>query len=425
MSPRPSSRLPALDLDLIPTATRELVERVAAEAVQAGLTLYLAGGVVRDLLLQRPVQDLDLVVEGNAIPFVRRLGKRHGGKVTVHPKFGTATWLLPLEWTGHGMTQNSLDFASSRTETYPFPGALPEVQFADMHADLKRRDFTINAMAFRLGGEGKPGLLDPYGGRDDLQRRLVRVLHPRSFLDDPTRMFRAVRYARRYRFEIAQAALRLFSGRALGVLAALSGERLRHELDLMLDEPEAASMLHYAGELHLLESIFPGLRPPAGNFEQVLDSIPDPRLEIPPDRRTLGYLLWLTDLPAHVLPALGERLAFHAGLMKFLAAAASLLTDLPALRGATPSQWTKRLDRTPPFAIYAMYLRTEEPALARYLAQWRNTQAQTNGNDLRRLGVAPGPQYKKILWTLRSAWLDGSISSHEEEIALLNTFLQP
>ncbi len=423
MSPRIRPQLPSLNLDLIPSATRELMERLAHEAGAAGVPLYLAGGVVRDLLLKKPIQDLDLVVEGNAIRFVRSLVKKHGGKATTHPRFGTATWQLPLEWTGHGMTQNSMDLASARAERYEFPGALPIVEFSHIHEDLKRRDFTINAMAYRLG-EASPGeLLDPFGGRDDLQRRLVRVLHTRSFLDDPTRMFRAIRYARRYGFEIAQTNRRLFSGKAVQVLSTLSGERLRHELDLILDEGEAASMLQDAAELHLLENIHPALRPPGENFGQLLASIPDPRLEIVPDRRALGYLLWLADQPPADLAEIIERLAFTAGMGKFLSGAAGLLTDLPALQGASPSQWTARLDKTPPFAIYAMYLRTEEPALASYLVRWRTIHPRTNGNDLVRLKVAPGPAFKKILWRLRSAWLDGEISTHEDELSLLNSLL--
>jgi len=424
MSSCTRSRASSLDLDLIPGVTRGLLERLAREGRSAGLSLYLAGGVVRDLLLQKPVQDLDLVVEGNAIRFARSLEKKHGGKATTHPRFGTATWQLPLDWTGHGMTQNSLDFASSRRERYEFPGALPTVEFSDIREDLKRRDFTINAMAYRLE-EGSPGeLLDPFGGRDDLQKRLVRVLHSRSFLDDPTRMLRAIRYARRYGFEIAPSTLRLFGGRAPQVFSTLSGERLRHELDLMLDEPKAAAMLQDAAALHLLERIQPGLRAPGDRFGLLLDSIPDPQLEIEPDRRTLGYLLWLPDVAAGELGRIQERLAFSAGLGKYLSGAAELLADLSGLHGARPSQWTARLDQTPPFAIYAMYLQTGEPALASYLIRWRRIRPQTNGNDLLRLKVASGPAFKKILWRLRSAWLDDEISTHEEEIMLLNSLLE-
>ena len=420
----PVPPIDSLDLSLIPAATRELISRISVIAREVGRPLYLAGGVVRDLLLNRAIQDIDLVVEGNAIQLARTLVKKHGGKATTHPRFGTATWQLPLEMTGHGMTQNSLDFASSRTERYEFPGALPTVEFSDIREDLKRRDFTINAMAFRIDdGEGGE-LLDPFGGRDDLRKGLVRVLHPRSFLDDPTRMFRAIRYARRYGMEIAESTRALFSGQAMTILATLSGERLRHELDLMLDELEAAAMLQEAGEMHLLENIQPAMRPPGEDFAPLLESMPDPRLDIPPDRRALGYLLWLVDLPQSDLLEVERRLDFTAGLSKFLNAAALLLADLPALRGASPSQWTARLDKVPPFSIYAMYLRTEEPALASYLVKWRTIDSHTHGNDLMRLGISPGPSFKKILWRLRSAWLDGEITSHEQEIALLNSLME-
>ncbi len=242
------------------------MEHVTRYALEAGVPLYLAGGIVRDLLLEKPVQDIDLVVEGDAIRFARSLAKTHGGRVTVHPKFGTATWQLPLELTGHGMTQNTLDFATARTEIYEQPGALPVVQRSSLRSDLRRRDFTINAMAVQLGTDRAGEVIDPYGGVDDLQKGLVRVLHSKSFLDDPTRMFRAIRYSRRYEFALAQSTRRLFSGEALRILATLSGERLRHELELILDESGADLMLKDAESLHLLATH--SSRPPcaAGKF---------------------------------------------------------------------------------------------------------------------------------------------------------------
>ncbi len=157
---------------------------------------------------------------------------------------------------------------------------------------------------------------------------------------------------------------------------------------------------------------------------QLLESIPDPRLEITFDRRILGFLLWLIDLPAADLLEVRRRLDFAAGMGKFLSAADDLQSEISFLKGSPPSRWTLRLDRVPPLSVYAVYLRTEEPALANYLVRWRHLQSDTDGNDLVRLGLTPGPTFKKILARLRAAWLDEEVTSHEEEIAFLDKLLK-
>jgi tRNA nucleotidyltransferase (CCA-adding enzyme) len=291
-----------------------------------------------------------------------------------------------------------------------------------MEEDLRRRDFTINAMALQLENGEIIRLLDPTGGRADLEHALVRVLHRGSFLDDPTRMLRAIRYARRYGFDIAPGTLRLFNDEARKVLSTLSGERLRHELDLILDESNAAAMLADADMLKLLPAVDARLPRFEAVFAALLDVPPNAGQEI--DRRTLGYLLWLMDLPEEELLVLRERLAFTAELGKALLSASSILDDLSILQDARPSIWTQRLDGVPPAAIHALYVRTREPAFARYLETWRNIHAHTTGEDLIARGLTPGPRFKEILSRLRAAWLDAEISSPEGERALLETILK-
>jgi tRNA nucleotidyltransferase (CCA-adding enzyme) len=404
------------NLALIPAAKREMLSRASMLAEQSGMPLYLAGGVVRDLLLSRPILDLDVVVEGDAIRLVRNLARREGGKATTHPKFGTGTWEMPA---------GSIDLATARTESYEYPGALPAVRFASIHDDLVRRDFTINAMALRVRPDGQPGeLLDPFGGQEDLAKRLVRVLHPGSFLDDPTRMFRAIRYARRYGFEMEPQTLKLLNDDSRRVLSSLSGERLRHELDLVLDEEDSAVMLEDASRLGLVSSLHPALHKPPKDFARLCDSVPDPRLNIQPDRRLLGYLLWLMDLAPDMILLVQKRLDFGGTLARVLTAASVLRAELDVLRGAAPSAWTLRLDKVPPMAVYALYLHTEEPALASYLVKWRYITSNIDGNELKRRGLVPGPFFKEVLSRLRAAWLDGEVSSAAEENALLEKILR-
>ena len=170
---------------------QQLLQSVLEEATQRNLPLYIVGGAVRDMMLERPVNDFDLTVEGNAIDLARALSKKHGGGVTAHTKFGTAKWFLAPELKADHST---LDLVTARSETYQHPAALPTVAFGTIADDLRRRDFTINAMALRLDGEHFGELRDDFQGMDDLQKGIVRVLHPGSFIDDPTRLYRAVRY---------------------------------------------------------------------------------------------------------------------------------------------------------------------------------------------------------------------------------------
>ncbi|MBE3117409.1 MAG: CCA tRNA nucleotidyltransferase, partial [Candidatus Atribacteria bacterium] len=229
-----------------------LLHLVADEAAARGLPLYLVGGFVRDLLLGRSVKDFDLVVEGDAISLAKALAAQHGGRVTVHVRFGTAQWFLP------DSDIHALDFISTRSESYKHPAALPTVKPGMLIDDLRRRDFTINTLALRLDGDHFGELRDDLGGLEDLQAGLVRVLHPVSFVDDPTRLFRAVRYELRYGFQIAPETLALIPDARL-LINRLSAERVRHELDLILEEENAASMLKRLAELGILAAAHPAL----------------------------------------------------------------------------------------------------------------------------------------------------------------------
>ncbi|MGC8855477.1 MAG: CCA tRNA nucleotidyltransferase [Anaerolineae bacterium] len=384
------------------------------------MTLYIVGGFVRDLLLNRPVNDFDLVTEGNAIHLARAFAQQAGGKVTMHPAFGTARWLSP-----HGET---LDFISARSETYAYPGALPTVTFSTIEDDLRRRDFTINAMALRLDGEHWGELLDPLGGKSDLSRGQIRVLHSRSFVDDPTRLFRAVRYAVRYGFQIEPQTLALFNDEARTVLSTLSGERLRHELDLVFEEEQPAAHLLALRQQELLAPLHPALALAETDLPPL---IPPPtswgRFRFPSMftlQQALGWLVWLSPLAEEHILSFSERLAFPTSLTRSARAASSLLTHLVDYVALSPSEWTAHLEKLPDLAIYAVYLRTQQSELAAYLSHWRHVRPNINGDDLKALGLPPGPHYQRLLWQLRAAWLDGRLTSELDEKRLLQTLLQ-
>jgi tRNA nucleotidyltransferase (CCA-adding enzyme) len=239
------------------TLPADLKDLLRAVADEAGTGLYLVGGFVRDLLLGLANTDIDIVVEGDAISFAEKLAARYGGASEPHPQFRTATWHFDPQH--FHAPADFIDFATARTETYEAPGALPTVTTpVSIDLDLFRRDFTINAMAIRLAPAPVGLLVDPYAGRTDLADGLIRVLHDQSFIDDGTRMFRAVRFEQRLGFEIEAHTLSLI-GPALPYLKIISGERIRHEFDLIFDEAQPEKMLQRLADLHILQEVTPTL----------------------------------------------------------------------------------------------------------------------------------------------------------------------
>jgi tRNA nucleotidyltransferase (CCA-adding enzyme) len=393
-----------------------LLKKVTDAATVRGLPLYIVGGFVRDLLLGRGATDFDLVVEGDAIALAHVLVKKHGGKVTAHSRFGTAQWFLPN--ASHVTRHTSLDLISARSETYKHPVALPTVRMSNMGDDLRRRDFTINTLALRLDGDHFGELRDDLNGQGDLQRGIIRALHPRSFIDDPTRIFRAVRYEQRLGFKIDNETLALIPD-ALPLIDKLSAERVRHELDLILEEENAASMLMRLAELKVLTAVHPALtwnQSIQKRFEKILNISSVPRL-------TLGWMTWLAHLSAPDIEQIENRLHFNATLREYILAASALYVDLDSLVGKKPSQIVARLDDVPLLAINAVELfapRGEaRKNLKSYINTWRYIKPKTTGHTLKKLGLEPGPVYQSILLKLKNAWLDGEISSEQEEQALL------
>jgi len=407
----------------LPPQQFNLLRNVADVAATLNLPLYLVGGFVRDLILGTPAIDFDLVVEGDAIPLAHAVASKYGGRVTAHVRFGTAQWFRPDP--GH----HPLDFVSTRSEIYKHPAALPTVSPGALLDDLRRRDFTINTLALRLDGQHWGELHDELGGLDDLNLGLVRVLHTRSFMDDPTRIFRAVRYEQRYGFNFVSDTLSLIPP-ARYLIGSLSAERLRHELDLILDEEKAADMLPRLEQLDLLQWVHPALAWNA-RIRRIFKKgsrLPLPgRINVLPssaDRSFLGWHFWLMDVGLVELESLERRLHFRATLFASLSAASALAAELSSLEGLRPSQWVARLEELPLSAVYAVYLAaTDSKArqdLYTYLENWRHVKPKTNGDDLMKRGFPPGPRYRQVLQRLRAAWLDEEIHSETEEQQLLD-----
>jgi len=422
----------------IPTSRLVLLRQVAALSAHLGLPAYLVGGFVRDALLKQPINDFDLVVEGDAVKLGRALVKQFGGRLTVHAPFKTATW-FPLHrpersrWSSSEAYRDQaqskgdgdfIDLISARSETYEHPAALPTVKLGTLADDLRRRDFTINALAVRLDGDHFGELSDPLGGRADLQRGLVRVLHPNSFVDDPTRLLRAVRYAERYGFKIESGSEALIP-LALEYVDKLSPERLRHELDLILGEENAVPMMEKLWASGIVRCVRPALpseeaaRKRFGATRRLPSSVEDPV--------QFRWMVWLMDATPAQFRALAKRLHFTADLAKKVAAAASIYNDLESFKGTRPSECAARLDGLPEEAIRAVSLCADEETralLEMYLTKWKDVKPFADGDALQRMGVPFGPRIGETLWRLRAAWLDGEVTSEAGEREWLAGVLQ-
>ncbi len=426
-----------LDTVLSP-ARLALLKAVANQAANHRMAVYIVGGFVRDLLLNHPALDFDMVVEGDAIALGKMLTAEYGGRLVSHSRFGTAKWqigeiretLAERFTNGANVTPDELpeflDLISARTEFYDYPTALPTVERSSIKLDLHRRDFTINTLALRLDGRHYGELHDHWGGWGDLQRGMVRVLHSLSFVDDPTRMLRAVRFEQRFQFKIEQRTLELIE-EARPLLRQVSGDRVRHELDLMLAEENPQRIFARLKELGLLSAISPELDWQDEIGPVLVAAISQPA-ERPHWQRTLAYLAWLGPFGEESIVKISQRLHFSAEVQRALMSFSRLWSWLPEASGAeSPGQLTERLSAAAPEALAAAALmplpETSQAILQQYRNHWQFIHPHTSGSDLRERGLPPGPLYGQLLHDLRCAWLDGLVKNKAEEQALLERLI--
>ena len=229
-----------------------LLRRAGSLAMETGVAVYLVGGIVRDTLLERPNLDIDLVVEGDGPAFAAALAAALEGTVVIHDRFGTSVVILP--------GKRRVDVATARKETYSQGGALPDVSGAVLRDDLGRRDFTINAMAVSLNPNDYGELIDYYDGREDMARKRVRVLHHASFVDDPTRVFRAVRFEKRFGFAMTKETENLLRNTVVDdLLKTISGTRIRNEVMAVFGEEDAAAAVARLQEFGVWKALTPGV----------------------------------------------------------------------------------------------------------------------------------------------------------------------
>ena len=401
----------------LPEELAALLRSASEIATERGQGIFLVGGIVRDLILGRPNLDIDLVVEGDAIAVARELAEIKPGKLTVHPRFKTAK----IRWGNL-----SLDFASARSETYAVPGALPTVTMSTIEDDLRRRDFTINAMAVCLDSSRFGELLDVYGGRDDLEKRLIRVLHDQSFTDDATRIWRALRYEQRLDFNLEEDTLALLK-RDIARLDTISGDRVRYELECVFHEDYPERVLSRAEELGVLAKLHPALRSDAWLSQKFMELRKMPGKASPSFTLYLALFAYRLEVPER--EALIRCLRLTKPVSKLLREIDTIKPKLKKLSypELKPSYIYRQLHgHSLPVIITAM-LATSSPLVCQhiriYYDKLRYVKSFLDGDYIVSKGVLPGPRVKEILTQLLEAKLDGKATTREGEKMLLGVLL--
>ncbi len=399
----------------LPPALLEILAAAGELAHDAAGRAFLVGGAVRDVLLGRSLEDIDVVVEGNGVELAERLVGRFGGRSHPHEPFLTAAV--------HIEGGVRLDVATARTEFYRSPAALPEVETSAMRQDLYRRDFTINAMAIDLTPGRFGELVDFFGGQRDLERRQLRVLHSLSFLDDPTRAIRAVRFATRLGFEIAAETRHLVRVAVLeGVFARLSGERLRDEIAELLEEGHPVEALAELAGLGVFPVVFPGVAwglALRGFLHEVESVLSWSQLE--EVYRGPRWLAYLAALATRAGEGGGRELARRLALSGKAAAAVGLarsrteqLLAVVCAKGSAPSEVVAAVERADPALVVvtmASAAAQERRLLRRALTVWVRMPAPVTGAQLRAAGVGPGPALGAAVRQTRAAVLDGKVTA--------------
>jgi len=396
-------------LDELPRL-RPVLDAVAA--VRDGEGVYLVGGTVRDILLDEPGFDVDLAVEADGVRFAEALARQIGGRVRSHDAFGTAV-------VEHGNDER-IDVVTARRERYEAPAAPPVVEPGSIDEDLARRDFTINAMAASLGPDDLGRLVDPFHGQADLDARAIRVLHDGSFVDDPTRIFRAVRYASRYGFALDVHTLELArSAIDDGFVARLTPSRLRDELVLLLDEPHAPESIRQLGKLGADHAIDPRL---AGGDEAAalfarLEALRDGyRLAIPSWRLGLAALArGLGDDARPWLDALTLRRHDAEAVAAAVSVGPRLAEELRQAR--TPADVVALAEPYPEDAPLMALALVDTPGLRDYFERLRNVRLEVDGTDLAGLGLGESPRVGEVLAELRRRKLNGELDGRASELA--------
>ncbi|MFA5845907.1 MAG: CBS domain-containing protein [Thermodesulfovibrionales bacterium] len=401
-----------------PPLIYDLLKLAGEVADQSGINAYLVGGSVRDLLRGEQNLDIDIVVEGDGISFAKVLGERLHAKVRTHDRFGTAKIIAD---------KLKLDVASARTEYYESPAALPTVETSSIKKDLYRRDFTINTLAVKLNLKDFGLLMDFFGGQRDLREKTLRVIHNLSFIEDPTRAFRAVRFSERFGFKLSKHTENLIKSTIkMNLFNRLSGTRLYEELLLAFNETEPVKTLRRLSEFGLLKVIHPNLAF-SSELESTLQSMFETRawfnllfLEESPDRGALYLMALLSGLKEAEIKDAIERLSaapkVRELIIKGIPQSKDVLRRLPLNNPVDLYHLLSGISlEVLLFSMAVSRDKQKQKSISQYLIELRKIKPVLKGDDLKKMGVQPGPVYSILLEELLDEKLRGRVKGREDE----------
>ncbi len=409
----------------LPARVLEVLRGVGRTASRLECGAYVVGGFVRDLFLYRSDEDIDIVIEGDGIRFAREYARNTGARLHTHEKFGTAVITYPDGF--------KIDVASARMEYYNFPAALPVVEMSSIKLDLYRRDFTINTLAIQLNPDRFGVLIDFFNAQKDLKEKSIRVLHNLSFVEDPTRVFRAIRFEQRFDFSIGRLTAGLIANAvAMDFFRELSGRRVFSELRLILQEDNAPAAVARLNDFGLLKVVHPSLAlgkslmARLNAARQVLAWYDLLFLGESYMRWAVYFLVLIQHCDAETAEAICNRFELSPRLRKLFVndrpKAEHCLLGLARRPPPDPSGLYRRLSEFRTEIILFMMAVTDreevKKAISLYCTNLRRTSIFLKGRDLKALGLTPGPAFRRILEAVFEARLNGRVRSHEEELKL-------
>lgn len=387
----------------------DLIEILKGIALSQKVKCYVVGGYIRDYLLGFKNYDIDITIEGNGITFAESLNNQLNGKLKIHEKFKTATIVYK---------NATLDIVSARKEHYEHPAKLPRIEFSNIYDDLARRDFTINTLAYDVIDEK---IIDLFQGIYDLQKGIIRVLYDKSFIDDPTRIFRALRYSARYSFLIESKTEQLIrKSISDNYILKLSSDRIRNELFLILNEDKVRTIIEKLKFYNIDKKLFGNIKLNTKNIE---------KSNIYNDINLILYrfLILFYFIDENELEFLTNKLHLNN---KFLLSLKKLILIKKEFQtkgdNYNPTEIRYILDNTPKEVLYSIYEMSNEKLkniIEFYINVASKIKLSVNGNDIKRLGLEPGPLYSDILNKVFDAKLKGIIYNRDDEIKLLKSII--
>lgn len=418
-------------LNNLPNEIQDLIHLAGDIAAKNSMSCYLVGGFVRDLILGIKNLDLDIVVEGDGIRFAEVLSEAQKAEVIRHRRFGTATVMLE--------SNLKIDITTARKEYYPQAAHLPLVTFGTLKDDLARRDFTVNAMAINISRGYFGKFIDFFGGKDDLRHKKIRVLHSLSFIDDPTRILRAIRFEQRYNFKIEPKTLKLLREAArLKMLEKVQPQRLRDELIPILKESRPIKDVRRIKELSGFSFLSHGLLT-SKNTIALLNSIERQvswfRKNYPKCRHLDAWLIYFMGLiePLNInkIKLICKIFAFRKGEQKRILAYKKINSKIVKELNRDKIKPAKIFNLLEPLSYEVILLikakyekRIIKKHIEVFFRHYHGRRLYISGEDLHSLGLAPGPHYHKILRRVLNAKLNGLVETEKEELELIKKIIR-